>query len=113
MRFSGHFKGNVRVQKRSKVDYLDDTVLQLIAVKTAPRFSLCINLATPFRKNSRNRPYTSAKTKKKLKDRWKIENTFCRMGKFKRMFEGQERTILFFMSWNFLACAQMTGKYID
>jgi hypothetical protein len=57
-----------------------------------------INLVTPFRKNSRNRPYTCAKTKKKLKDWRKIENTFCRMDNFKRIFARQEQTILSFMS---------------
>lgn len=102
----------LRKDRRTTIDLIGDKGY----ISKDVEISLClnrINLVTPFRKNSRNRPYTSAKTKKKLKDRRKIENTFCRMDKFKRIFARQEQTIGSFMSWNFLACALMTGKYID
>ena len=102
----------LRKDRRTTIDLIGDKGY----ISKDVEMSLClnrINLVTPFRKNSRNRPYTSAKTKKKLKDRRKIENTFSRMDKFKRIFARQEQTIGSFMSWNFLACALMTGKYID
>jgi transposase len=60
-----------------------------------------INLVTPIKKRSKNK--LSKDEKSLMYQRHKIENLFCRLDKFKRLFLRQERQISCFEAFNKLA----------
>ena len=69
--------------------------------------SVRINMVLPFKINSRV-GYVNETMKLKLKKRRKIEHVFCRMDKFKRIFNRMERKASHFKSFNYFAAAIMT-----
>lgn len=105
----------LRNDARTTINLVGDKGYISNADKTRLRRSR-VNLITPFRTDSREASiphYMSEKTKLILKDRRNIENTFCRMDKFKRIFLRQEQLMLYYSGWNFLACALMTAAHLD
>jgi transposase len=96
----------IKIDHRSTVNLIGDKGYIAEAEKEILK-SVEINLLTPIKKNSKNL-YMSDKEKKRLKKRRKIENTFCRMDKFRKIQLRRDRFIKYFESWNFLACVIMT-----
>jgi hypothetical protein len=63
----------------------------------------------PFKVNAALKTqYLSLEQRKKLYKRHKIENVFCRMDKFRRIFYRNDRFISSFANWHYLAMCIMT-----
>ena len=70
--------------------------------------SVRTNLLTPFKVNAVKTQYLSLEQRKRLYKRHKIENVFCRMDKFRRIFYRHDRFVSSFASWHYLAMTIMT-----
>ena len=71
--------------------------------------SVGTNLLTPFKVNAALKTqYLSLEQRKQLYKRHKIENVFCRMDKFRRIFYRNDRFISSFANWHYLAMCIMT-----
>jgi transposase len=70
--------------------------------------SVGTTLLTPFKTNALKNKYLSLEQRKQLYKRHKIENVFCRMDKFRRIFYRHDRFISSFATWHYLAMSIMT-----
>jgi len=70
--------------------------------------SVRTTLLTPFKVNAVKNSYLSFEERKRLYKRHKIENVFCRMDKFRRLFYRSDRYISSFSSWHYIAMSIMT-----
>lgn len=66
-----------------------------------------VNLVTPLRKNMKGRQNSVL-----MKDRYVIENVFCRLDKFKRIRNREDRYLTQFISFNELAIIIMTIEHL-
>ena len=75
--------------------------------------SVRTNLLTPYRRNAVRNNYLSLEERKRLYKRHKIENVFCRMDKFRRIFYRFDRFISSFSCWHYLAMSIMTVEGLN
>jgi putative transposase len=72
-----------------------------------------ITMLTPKKKNSKDRNRMSDKNKSMLKRRHRVENTFCRFDKFKRLHCRVDRHLCNYIALNQLAMMIVTLKVQD
>lgn len=72
-------------------------------VATTLRCKHRMRLLTPFRRNARKKPRFSTADKELLRRRHCVENLFCRLDKFKRLFYRQDQLISLFEAMHHLA----------
>ena len=73
-----------------------------------------IKILTGNRRNAtKTKKYLSPKKRQLLKSRHRVENLFCRLDKFKRLYVRVEKDILSYEAFNFLAMTLITLKWTE
>jgi putative transposase len=99
----------VKKDNRSQNRLVGDNGYDCLATKYILQ-SVGVDLLTPKRSNAATKPVLTLSEKVALHDRHVIENTFCRLDKFKRLFTRYDRSISSFSSWHYLAFGIMISE---